>query len=163
MHPRQFFKYVKPKLYADDNVTAVARDIKGSFNGKTLCEWARRLGITLTSSNKEGDPESFVPLTEARYLKRGFVPMDGIVHAPLPMEVLTDSLQYVYTSEVPVKDIMRDKLRQFVLNSSHYGKAIYEVNRRKALDMARDCGVTEHYPDFGEALVRRVTLDYFLQ
>jgi hypothetical protein len=116
--------------FGDDNIIAIVKEIQSWFNGKTIAEQAKIMfNQTHTSPSKDLDIPETVDLTDAEFLKRSFVPMDGFIVGRLSKESLESMVQWVNKSKTPVeiqtKINMENALREWV----YYGKDEYNKHQ----------------------------------
>jgi len=118
---------VREAIYGDDEVMAVLRAYP-EFNMIDFANFLKEfLGMTYTSTRKDAELSRYDQRHEVTFLKRSFVVADGTVQAPLPREILDDSIQWMKTTYLPGTDtpvpanvLMADKARSYLLEFSHY-------------------------------------------
>jgi hypothetical protein len=96
-----FKKNVAVYVYGDDAILTVNAKYKKMFNGVTISEFFTKYGIVATSANKESGIKEFVPLSEATFLKRGFLRhpyREGEWLSPLSLESIKSTTQWVWKS-----------------------------------------------------------------
>jgi hypothetical protein len=79
--PDEFFDYVLARIYGDDLLCAIKREIAERFNNLTYRDFCRRVyGIEVTSARKDGEMEATITIHQASFLKRTFVYREDIGH-----------------------------------------------------------------------------------
>jgi hypothetical protein len=67
-----FFRYVCPWFYGDDNLIAIAEAISKLLNMRTYRDCLAKIGVTYTSADKKEITKDLIPLEECSFLKRNF-------------------------------------------------------------------------------------------
>lgn len=89
-------KFIRPIVYGDDNVVAVAPRYQGLFTQQTVACAMACFGFVYTTEDKVETDVPLRPLSEVAFLKRGFkIGIDGLVVAPLALESIYDMVRWV--------------------------------------------------------------------
>ena len=92
---QNFETYVTMIAYGDDNVLGVHPLLHDYFNCATLTRTMADFGMTYTDEKKTGTVNNFRKLSEVSFLKRAFVLRNAIWRAPLELEGILESLNWI--------------------------------------------------------------------
>lgn len=98
---RDFFQYVKPKIYGDDILAAVKDEVMCEFNNVTYQMLCTHLyGIDFTNAQKTSEMQPFLPWNQVSFLKRTFLYREDLGHwtAPLARESIMKAIVYYIPS-----------------------------------------------------------------
>nr|WPV63146.1 MAG: RNA-dependent RNA polymerase [Jingmen bat dicistrovirus 1] len=99
----RFGDHVSMVSYGDDNVINLSLAVCDTFNQNTVTKAYASFGMIYTDETKSGgDVAPWRKLTDVAYLKRGFRNEDGIWMAPLAMETILETCNWVRKSTDPV-------------------------------------------------------------
>nr|WGG31318.1 polyprotein [Grapevine fabavirus] len=144
-----FNQFVTMVAYGDDNLISVAAPARSWFNGASLQQAMRDVGITITDGVDKTLPTlAFRELQRCDFLKRGFVlDRHGRWKAPLEKESLYAQLTWVKDKNLTMKEAyltnLESVLRELYLHS--YGEC--DTLRKKALLLKNDDGVPVFAPE----------------
>lgn len=126
--PRHYLTKNSAATYGDDDWTTVAKQYIDMFNNVTYSEFAHKMwDMDVTMAQKGAALKPYSTPEESQFLKRQFVVRPGEVAAPLELTTLTDSIQWYHKgSDIPLANLMVDKVRNFMLEITHYGPESYE-------------------------------------
>jgi len=132
---------VESAFYGDDALLAVTNFAARFFTPKSYTYWMRVL-FRIVLTDPEGNPPSdfFVAPDTAKFLKRKFLKAVGHVWAPLPKEVIIDSLFWV-TDPKFASSICTDTVRSALMESVHHGRSFYEELYKVLEDVCLACRV----------------------
>lgn len=90
--------------YGDDNVINFSDTVAENFNQNTATEAYASFGMIYTDESKSsGQVAPWRSLTEVNYLKRTFRLEDGVWRAPLALETITESCNWIRKCNDPVE------------------------------------------------------------
>ncbi|DAZ87487.1 TPA_asm: non-structural polyprotein [Strongylocentrotus intermedius associated picornavirus 1] len=92
-----FSKYVNMISFGDDNVLNINDLVIDDFNQLTIAEGYAQIGMTYTDEGKTGELVKYRKLEDVKFLKRGFRLEDGVILAPLELDVIMEMCQWVKT------------------------------------------------------------------
>jgi hypothetical protein len=93
--PPAFNDAVSMVSYGDDNVINFSDSIKDWFNQITVTDAYATFGMTYTDEAKSGDLVAWRKLSEVAYLKRGFRKVGSIYRAPMALETLLETPNWI--------------------------------------------------------------------
>jgi hypothetical protein len=93
--PPRFSDAVSMVSYGDDNVINFSDSVKDWFNQITVTEAYATFGMTYTDEAKTGDLVAWRNLSEVAYLKRGFRKVGSIYRAPMALETLLETPNWI--------------------------------------------------------------------
>jgi hypothetical protein len=93
--PPEFNDVVSMVSYGDDNVINFSDSIKDWFNQITVTDAYATFGMTYTDEAKSGDLVAWRKLSEVAYLKRGFRKVGSIYRAPMALETLLETPNWI--------------------------------------------------------------------
>jgi hypothetical protein len=122
--------------YGDDNVINFADSIKDWFNQITVTEAYDSFGMIYTDEAKTGDLVAWRKLSEVAYLKRGFRKVGSIYRAPMALETLLETPNWIrqcpdheLACQMNVEDVCRELAQHpepvFDRWTSEYVRAFY--------------------------------------
>jgi hypothetical protein len=125
LHPKEF----EIACYGDDNIISIARP--GVTCEDLAPHYMSRFGMTYTHFSKQGKtPEGGDTMSTIRYLGRAFVPSDGVILAPLKLEVVYESL-YWYRKGNLIEEVMQSTLNSFFIELAHFPEIVYDQERKE--------------------------------
>jgi hypothetical protein len=92
---QNFESYVSMIAYGDDNILGVHPDAHEYFNCASLTRAMSKFGMTYTDEKKTGMINDFRRLDQVGFLKRAFVLRNALWRAPLELEVILESLNWI--------------------------------------------------------------------
>lgn len=123
----QFPKMVDAHFYGDDSLLKVAHEALPTYNMNVLAAHCKELGMRYTPASKDEQLVPHIPLEEVTFLKRRFVSSDGVVLAPLPLDLIRDIPNWVRGSTViEQEESLRSGFQSFCQEMSHYPQDVYE-------------------------------------
>jgi hypothetical protein len=134
--PPRFGDVVSMVSYGDDNVINFADSIKDWFNQITVTEAYDSFGMIYTDEAKTGDLVAWRKLSEVAYLKRGFRKVGSIYRAPMALETLLETPNWIrqcpdheLACQMNVEDVCRELAQHpestFDRWTSEYVRAFY--------------------------------------
>jgi len=111
--------------YGDDNVINFSDGIVGWFNQLTVTEAYASFGMIYTDEAKSGELVAHRSLSEVAYLKRGFRKVNGIYRAPMAIETLRETPNWIRSCpdhELACKMNVEDVCREF----AQYDEATFD-------------------------------------
>lgn len=95
--PSDFIKNVRMVLYGDDNIFTVSHAYP-EFTAVAIAEKLKEVGMTYTAIDKTFNFKEDGKITDASFLKRGFVFIDGHWRAPLDIKTCRELANYTRKS-----------------------------------------------------------------
>jgi hypothetical protein len=95
--PHDFLNNVRMALYGDDNIFTVSQD-HPEFTAASIAQHLKKVGMTYTAIDKTLNFKDDGKITDATFLKRGFVFMDGHWRAPLDIATCKELANYTRKS-----------------------------------------------------------------
>jgi hypothetical protein len=111
--------------YGDDNVINFSDGIADWFNQLTVTEAYASFGMIYTDEAKSGELVAHRNLSEVAYLKRGFRKVNGIYRAPMAIETLRETPNWIRSCpdhELACKMNVEDVCREF----AQYDEATFD-------------------------------------
>lgn len=146
-----YFKLFMLSIFGDDHVETTDVDW---YDMQKKEKWIKTLGMTYTTTDKKSIGElRWQKIEDITYLKRRFVPKNGLVLAPLERHVIEDMPQWI-------KNNGNDPFQATTVNASaavremfHYGRDEFDFFRRRMEKLLRDNGCPPlHEKDYDELL-----------
>jgi hypothetical protein len=132
-----FGKLTRCVTYGDDLILAVSKEISHLFNFHTISAFLALHNIAFTSSDKDNkNPEAFMHIAEASFLKRTFVQhpfRKGCIVAPLDEESVKDCINWVHNTRGNV-DAALENSRAVIENAYSLGEEKHNDIRKKIVE-----------------------------
>nr|USL85468.1 MAG: non-structural polyprotein [Avian associated calicivirus 1] len=93
-----FCRHVRLAIYGDDNVCTVADDFLDLFTFSYVQAYFRRVGMEMSTADKEVDMADARSIEDLTFLKRTFVMKEGYCMGSLPIEACLKSVSWVHSS-----------------------------------------------------------------
>jgi len=161
-----FEKDVAMVSYGDDNGVNLTDDIAPWFNQNTVTVAYAEIGMIYTDEAKtEGDVPPYRTLEEITYLKRKFRSQDGIVDAPLDLDVILEMTNWIRESPDQVS-ACRVNIEMAVMELSMHPRHVFDkwvpLIKEAFANATQQCGFEEQLrvPLYGEYRQMRFT-EYF--
>jgi len=93
-----FDTMVRSKVYGDDGVIVPKATIRHWFNYRSFSEKLKRFNLVCTPANKTGEAYETIPIYDASFLKRGFVPDEEEpwkIKAPIELGTAFEMINWV--------------------------------------------------------------------
>lgn len=131
-------KEVKSVVYGDDNVHYVGQDAQVYLNIQDHATSMLQIGYIYTDANKRTDTKEFKNWREISFLKRKFRKHEvvGRIVAPLDMDSMMDSLQWIKSSDVDLNDY-RSKITTVISELSFHERSIFDKYFKEIVSAAR--------------------------
>lgn len=152
-----FDEKVRVIAYGDDVIFSVHPSVHEVYNPNTVVTAMGLFGMTFTDEKKSGTVFPFRSITDVSFLKRGFVNRGGIWRAPLEIEVILESLNWV-RDENMVDVAFLENLKGQMENLAEHGEDVYNhwvPVIRTAVVNANISFVFQTYEEVEEVLVER--------
>jgi hypothetical protein len=102
--PEDFWNYVLPYIYGDDEVAGVKDEVIDKFNNLTFAAFVEeKYGMTCTPANKGDQLTPYLSLNEISFLKRTFKWRDDLQHFVAPLAL--DSVMKAFCYRIPSKNV----------------------------------------------------------
>jgi len=162
---RDFFSLVFNGAVGDDSIGAVSDEIKEWYNMLSLVDVFKLVGYEATAGDKGKVQRPFIPISEAKFLKRGFrwsAELQQFV-APLEKDSIYKGLCWQsknagVTPKTRLGDVATNALREMFL----WGKADFEVLREEVLRLAEKDGIVVRPLVFEELVEEYKTHEFFV-
>jgi len=105
--PEDFWTYVLPRIYGDDLLAAVKKEVSDYYNNNTYQQFCKEVyGIGYTNAQKTDIMQPYLSWHETSFLKRSFVYREDLGHwvAPLDLDSVMKSICYRLPSKVVSED-----------------------------------------------------------
>lgn len=103
-----FDKNIRMQAYGDDNVIVVSEKIREKLTPRELSRAFSTIGMTYTSELKGQQSADFRSLLEITFLRRGFVEEDQYWWAPLDLESIAKSINWITKSPSPLNETVEN-------------------------------------------------------
>lgn len=117
-----FDEYVKFLTYGDDVIVVCSTQGSRLIDRCKVAKVAECFGLKVTSAAKTDELVPFNSIGDLTFLKSKFVMRDGVVMAPMPVEVCLRELQFIRKQNEGDYRIRDDIKRNAVRFMSHYGR-----------------------------------------
>jgi len=144
---KSFGENVTEAYFGDDDIGETSPKARW-FNMRNIAVVLGRHGLTYTTNEKNGEMVEFFKLSEARYLKRRFVPdseyPELITLAPMDPAPVRELINWYKDCESP-REALNSNITDFQQFYSHFPEHCYEEEVGKVMKACRDRGF---YPQF---------------
>jgi len=143
-HEKPFDDHVSMVSYGDDNVINLSDSVADKFNQITVTNAYASFGMIYTDETKSDQQQPFRQLSEVAYLKRKFRKDGPVYRAPMPMEVIMETPNWVRkcTDE---QGAALDNIRDSVYELAQYSVEHFKEHSSRLIDIAYS--VTNQYPE----------------
>jgi len=130
----RFHTHVKLKVFGDDNLMSVSDQVPW-FDMAAVVAAMAEYGVEYGAATKDGGLYSYLTVEQITYLKRRFRVSSAMVFAPLPEEVIRETLNWV--RRCPDEDaVMIQIIESAKKEWYHHGYATYEKEVSKLQNLA---------------------------
>lgn len=116
-----FDDHVAMLTYGDDVIVANSPEVRDWFNRVSVAEVSECMGLKVTSASKTGELVPTDHLHNLTFLKSPFVPVNDVILAPLPVEVIHRELQWCHKANLHDRDALRQRIDQGLAMMAHHG------------------------------------------
>jgi hypothetical protein len=127
-----FRRFVRTKMYGDDNIVSVAEHIAPIFNRCNIANYLAKFGFVLTSANKSTDMTPYDHLSALTFLRRGFraCEIGNHLHAPIEPVVIQELTNWIRKAKEPT-DMLRDNCRDALHFAVQHGEEFFNATKKR--------------------------------
>lgn len=132
--------------YGDDIILAVVRTVLAYFNRCSFARFAALLGMTVTSARKDERMVEYDSLYDLTFLSSGFVPIDGVVLAPMKKSAIYKELQWQPKNTRDSEVDFKERVHNISLFIAEHGEGEF----KKFVQQANDLEIPASYVYLGD-------------
>ncbi len=111
--------------FGDDKLEGVSNAFADVYHYRALKEFYSGIGHTITSDTLDESGERFSKLEDLKFLKRRFVPLDGVITAPLEVESIENPFVWTQMTDFDF-GLWKPLIAESLLEASLHGREYYE-------------------------------------
>lgn len=140
-----FARFVRMKIYGDDNIVSVKQEALDWFNMRTVSAELEKMGIEYTAPTKDREDKfEWRNLTDFTFLKRSIVRCPDILSmkyfAAIDNVVITEMIMWIRKSEDPIKAVEAN-INTALLFALFHGKLYFNYVKKVVMQWAKKRGL----------------------